>query len=127
MPAGGPPPVNREVTAISAPATTPQVEASFMDEQRKTLKSGFPQDEVDKQKKAYRDQQIVSRSQEQGLMVRIASLEQQGRTMKWDEQMDAKVQALTLEQVNAAFRKRIDPDSIAIVKAGDFQKAGAYK
>jgi len=114
-------------TAISAPANTPKVEASFMDELRKTLKSGFTQDEVDKQKKAYRDQQIVSRSQEQGLMVRIASLEQQGRTMKWDEQMDAKVQALTLEQVNAAFRKRIDPDSIAIVKAGDFQKAGAYK
>ena len=47
--------------------------------------------------------------------------------MKWDEQLDAKVQALTTEQINAAFRRRIDPDAIAIVKAGDFKKAAAYK
>ncbi len=112
--------------AISAPANAPKVEASFMDELRKTLKSGFTAEEVEKQKKAFHDQQIVGRSQEQMLIRRIASLEQLGRTMQWDEQLEAKIQALSAEQINAAFRRRINPDTISIVKAGDFKKAGAY-
>ena len=109
--------------AISAPANTPKVEASFMDELRKTLKIGFTADEVEKQKKAYHDQQTVGRSQEQSLIRRIASLEQLGRTMMWDEQLEAKIQALTVDRINAAFRRGIDPDAISIVKAGDFKKA----
>ena len=112
--------------AISAPANTPKVEASFKDELRKTLKSGFSAEEVEKQKKAYRDQLIVSRSQEQLLIRSIASHEQLGRTLNWDEQLEAKIQALTVERINAAFRRRIDVDAISIVKAGDFKKAGAY-
>ncbi len=35
--------------------------------------------------------------------------------------------ALTLDQVNAAFRKHIDPAAVSIVKAGDFKAAGVYK
>jgi predicted Zn-dependent peptidase len=34
---------------------------------------------------------------------------------------------LTVEQINAAFRKHIDPAALSIVKAGDFKTAGAYK
>ncbi len=41
--------------------------------------------------------------------------------------MEQKIQALTLEQVNAAFRKHIDADAVSIVKAGDFKAAGVYK
>ena len=41
--------------------------------------------------------------------------------------LEAKIQALTLDQVNAAFRKHIDASQISIVKAGDFKAAGVYK
>ena len=34
---------------------------------------------------------------------------------------------LTADQVNAAFRKHIDPNGVSIVKAGDFKAAGVYK
>jgi predicted Zn-dependent peptidase len=37
------------------------------------------------------------------------------------------MQALTLDQVNAAFRKYIKPEEISIVKGGDFKAAGAYQ
>ena len=37
--------------------------------------------------------------------------------------MDAKLQAVTLDDVNAAFRKYIDPEKFTIVKAGDFARA----
>jgi zinc protease len=113
--------------AISAPQNTPKVEASFKDELSKTLKSGFTADEVATAKKAYHDQQIVARSQEQSLVRTIASRDQAGRTMKWDEELEAKIQALTVERVNAAFRRHVDPAAVSIVKAGDFQKAGVYR
>jgi predicted Zn-dependent peptidase len=35
--------------------------------------------------------------------------------------LDAKIEALTVEQINAAFRRNIDPDALSIVKAGDFK------
>jgi zinc protease len=37
---------------------------------------------------------------------------------------EARIQALTLDQINAAFRKYLDPAGVTIVKAGDFKKAG---
>ena len=37
------------------------------------------------------------------------------------EQLEAKVQALTAEQITAAFRTQLDLAGITIVKAGDFK------
>ena len=41
--------------------------------------------------------------------------------------MDAKLEALTVDQVNAAFRKHVNAASLSIVKAGDFKTAGVYQ
>jgi zinc protease len=113
--------------AISNPANTPRVEASFVDELRKVLQGGFTADEVAVARQAYRDAQLVSRSQDSALLNLIASRERQDRTLKWDEQMDAKIQALTPEQINIAFRKHVDPAAISIVKAGDFRASKVYQ
>jgi zinc protease len=56
----------------------------------------------------------------------IATREEFGRTLAWDEQMDAKIDALTVDQVNAAFRRHVILDQLSIVKVGDFKVAGAY-
>ena len=113
-------------SAISAPQNSPKVEASFLDELRKTLAGGFTAEEVAAAKKAYREMRVVGRSQEMGLMLTLAEREHTGRTMKWDAELDAKVEALSAEQVNAAFRRHVDPAALTIVKAGDFRKAGVY-
>ena len=113
--------------AISAPQNTPKVEASFTDELASTLKGGFTAEEVARAQKAIHDQQIVARSQDQNLIRLIATREQSDRTLQWDQQMDAKLQALTADQVNAVFRRVLDPAGLTIVKAGDFEKAGAYR
>ena len=78
-------------------------------------------------KKAYADQRAIARSQDQSIVRALASHEHLGRTMLWDAQFDAKIQALTLDQINAAMRKHLDPAALTVVKAGDFQKAGAYQ
>jgi zinc protease len=40
--------------------------------------------------------------------------------MAFDAELERRVQALTVEQVNAAFRKYLDPSQLSAVKAGDF-------
>jgi zinc protease len=113
--------------AISNPQNTPRVEASFRDELARTLANGFTADEVATAKRALRDERTVARSQDAGLLGLIATREEFDRTLAWDEQMDAKLEALTVDQVNAAFRRHVSLDQLSIVKAGDFQAAGAYR
>jgi zinc protease len=109
------------------PVNGPKVEFSFKDELAKTLKEGFTAKEVENAKKAYLDSRMVSRSQDAALLTLVASHEQLGRTMKWDEQLEQRILALTPKQINAAFRKRVDPAAVTIVKAGDFKAAGVYQ
>jgi zinc protease len=114
-------------TVSCNPVNMPKVEASFIDELKKTVRDGFTQAELDSAKRSYADSRKVARSQENGLAALIASHEQLGRTMLYDEQMEAKIQALTLAQVNSVFRKYLEPTEVTIVKAGDFRKAGVYQ
>ncbi|HEY3823757.1 MAG TPA: pitrilysin family protein [Bryobacteraceae bacterium] len=113
--------------ATSNPANTPKVEASFRDELAKTVADGFTQKEIDEAKKSIHDQRTVGRSQDAQLLTLISSREEFGRTLAWDEQMDAKIAALTVGQVNAALKRHLDPVAISIVKAGDFKTVGAYR
>ena len=55
----------------------------------------------------------------------IANREEFGRTLTWDKQMDAKVDALTIDQVNAAFRLHVTLNQLSMVRAGDFKAEGA--
>jgi zinc protease len=113
--------------AISNPKNSPKVEASFRDELAKTLAGGFTQAELDAAKKAILDERKMGRAQDGGLLRLIEVREDAGRTLTWDEQLDAKLDALTLDQVNAAFRKHVNASAISIVKAGDFNAADVYQ
>jgi zinc protease len=109
------------------PGNGPKVEASFKDELAKTLKEGFTDAEVAKAKQAYLDARMVARSSDAGLLSTLAAHEQRGRTMKWDDDLEAKIRSLTAAQINAAFRKHVDPSALSIVKAGDWKAAGVYQ
>lgn len=109
------------------PAVGPKVESSFMDEIKKVWAAGFTAEEVAAAKKAYLDSRMVGRSTDGALLNLISSNEQLDRPLKWHADLEAKIQALTVEQINAAFKKHIDPNGVSIVKAGDFKTAGVYK
>lgn len=109
------------------PVNGPKVEFSFKDELVRTLKDGFTAKEVEEAKKAYLDNQLVSRSQDAALLSLLASNEQLGRTMKWNGDLEKKIASLTPDQITAAFRKHVDPAALSIVKAGDFKAAGVYQ
>jgi zinc protease len=113
--------------AIAAPQNMPKLEAAFQEELAKALKDGFTADEVEKAKKTWLDERSVGRAEEASVASMLMSRDRWGRTMDWDAKLEAAVAALTLQQVNEAFRHHIDPAALSIVKAGDFKKAGAYQ
>jgi zinc protease len=113
--------------AIANPANAPKAEASFVDELTRTLRDGFTGAELAAAKKTIRDERTQSRASDAGLLNIIGARSQYGRTMVWDQELDAKIEALTLEQVNAAFRRQIKVSDLSIVKGGDFKRAKVYQ
>jgi len=113
--------------AISNPENAPKVEASFMDEVALTIKGGFTPEELAAAKKAWAEERRVSRSQDEPLEGLLAARARWGRTMQFDQDLENKVSALTLDQVSAALGKAISTARLIYVKAGDFKKAGVYQ
>jgi zinc protease len=113
-------------SAISNPKNSPKVEASFRDELRKTLADGFSQKELDGAKTALRDARVLGRSGDAAILNLVMLRAEVDRTLEWDTQLDRKLAALTLDQVNAAFRRHVT-NEVSVVQAGDFKKAGVYR
>ena len=108
--------------AILAPQNVERVQRAFREEIDRAIKEGFTQDEFEQARKGlllFRSQQ---RANDNELVDLLVSRRFVGRTMAYDERIDSQIKALTLDQVNSAFRKYIDPKSIVIVRAGDFAK-----
>lgn len=114
-------------TAIAAPQNMPKVETAFREEVARQLKEGITAEELEKAKKTWLDQRMLDRADDSSLPGELLSLERWERTMDWDAQLEAKVAALTVQQVNDAMARHFDPASISIVKGGDFKKAGVYQ
>ena len=113
--------------ALSNPQNTPKVEASMVDEIKRTLKEGFAADEVAAAQKSWLQERMVGRSEDGQLVGMLANRTRFDRTMEYDKQFEAKVAALTPDQITAAFRKHVDPAALTIVKAGDFKKANVLQ
>lgn len=112
---------------ISAPQNAPKAEASFLDELARTARDGFTAGEVAEAKKSLLESQVVARSQDQNLTRLLGNRQRFDRTMKFDEELEARIAALTTEQVSAAFRRHIDPAGLVVIEAGDFKKAGVFQ
>jgi zinc protease len=109
------------------PGFGPKVEFSFMDELKKVYQNGFSAAELAEAKKAYLDARVIGRSTDASLLTFIALHEQLDRPYTFDKNLEDKIKSVTLEQVNAAFKKHIDPGGVSIVKAGDFKAAKVFQ
>jgi zinc protease len=109
-------------TAIYAPQNVDKLEAAFKEEIDKMVKDGFTAEEVVAAKTGYLQSRQVSRAQDNELAVRLNSYLFLDRTLSWDADLEAKIKALTPQQINDAMRRHINAAKISIVKAGDFKK-----
>jgi zinc protease len=110
--------------AISAPENADRVEASFRDELSIILRDGFSEEEIAIGKVSWAQSQQVNRSQDQALASRLLVLNRYGRTLVWDADLEARVQALTTQDIVGAMRRHLDLSALTIMKGGDFSKAG---
>jgi zinc protease len=110
---------------ISAPQNTAKVEVALKEEMQKVLTEGFNAAELAEAKKAWRQGEEVGRTDDAMLARSLADYLGYERTMAFDKDIEAKVAALTLEQVNQAVKQVFTVDSLSVIAAGDF--AGAAK
>jgi zinc protease len=109
--------------AISAPQNGAKVESDFEDELKRARDTGFTAQELAAAKSGWLQSRQASRGQDPELSMRLATESFWDRTMSWDAKFEARVTALTADEVNAALRKYIDPAKISVIQAGDLSKA----
>ena len=114
-----------QVFAIANPANVSKVEAAFKEELEKALKDGFTQKELDADRDGWLQGRVLQRAEDRSLSGVLVSRDYDGRTLAYDEQLEAKVKALKPEDIVVAMRRTLDVTQMSIVKAGDFKKAAA--
>ncbi len=112
-----------QASAIFAPQNLAKVEAAFRDEVARALKDGFTARELAEGQRSLLNFRRLSRAQDRGIAALWSRNLYLGRTFEVSARVDAAIAALTLEQVNAALRKYIDPARFASAVAGDFKPA----
>jgi zinc protease len=111
------------IGAIAAPQNLRRLDAAVRDELARALSRGFTAAELAGAKSGMLQQRLQNRSEDPVLAAGWAGYLYRGKTFEWSRQFEQKLAAVTLPQLNAAFRKAIDPAKLSVVMAGDEQKA----
>ncbi|MDB6072930.1 MAG: peptidase domain protein [Verrucomicrobiaceae bacterium] len=106
------------VMGTFAPSMLDKGMASTFREIRKWWSEGITAEELDYRKSAVAGQFTVGLETTEGLADQLLLCVQRGFDLKWMDEFPAKVSALTLEQVNGAIKRHLDPEKMATVKAG---------
>ncbi|MET0333718.1 MAG: pitrilysin family protein [Rhizobacter sp.] len=108
-------------SAIFAPQNLAKVEAAFKEELARALKDGFTAQELAEGKRGLLAFRQLSRAQDRNLAGALAGNLDLNRTFAVSARVDEAIGKLTLEQVNAALRKHVKPDSFVTAVSGDFK------
>ena len=110
------------ISAIYAPQNRARIETGILEVLRQVLREGFSDAEVAAAKNGYLALRKLSRTQDGALAGRLAENLYLGRRFAWDADYDAKIAALTPQQIQNALKRHLDPLRLSIVKAGDFTR-----
>ena len=110
-----------DLSAIFAPQNQPKVEAALKEELARSLKDGFTQTELDEGRAGLLNFRRLSRAQDAGIASALAQKLYLDRRYAFDQQVDDAMAKLTLEQLNAVWRKYIQPERLVLAWGGDFK------
>jgi zinc protease len=108
--------------AIYAPENAAKLEQAFLEEINRVRNEGFTDEELKAAKDGWLQSRNVSRAKDNELSGKLNSYLYYDRTMLFDKAFEESVKSLTVEQINNAFRKYIEPSKLSMIKAGDFDK-----
>jgi zinc protease len=115
------------ISAIAAPQNLARVDADVREELARALKDGFTAAELSGAKSGLIQQRIQNRADDGALAAGWTSYLYEGKTYEWSADFERRMMAVTLPQLNAAFRKAIDPARLSVVMAGDQAKMKVVK
>jgi zinc protease len=110
-----------QTAAIYAPQNRAKLEAAFKEEVARALQDGFTAQELREAQSGLLSARRLARAQDASLASALANNLYLGRTFAVSARIDAAIENLTLEQVNAALRQYLTPDQFVWAFAGDFK------
>jgi zinc protease len=111
------------IGAIAAPQNLAKLDAAIREEVARAVKDGFTAAELAGAKSGLMQQRVQNRADDGGLAGGWTSYLYRGRTYEWSAEFEKRLMAVTPEQLNAAFRKAVDPAKMSVIMAGDQSKA----
>ena len=108
--------------AIAAPANMGRLETAFREEIARFVADGVTAEELATAQAGALQQRLQNRAQDATLAGAWAGLLRLDRTFAFSAAFEARLAALTPQDVNAAIRRHLDPARLVVVKAGDFAK-----
>ena len=111
------------ISAIAAPQNLHKLQAAIHEELARALKDGFTAAELAGAKSGMLQERQQNRAKDNVVANGWSHNLYLGRTYAWSQAFEEKLKAATLAQVNAAFRKMVDPAKLSVVMAGDEAKA----
>lgn len=112
-----------QIEATAAPNNLDRVAAAVLEELKRARRDGFTAAEVAHAKSGFLQLQVQIRSEDDQLSLELNRNQFLGRGFLWARTFEERIKALTVDQVNAAFRTWIEPDRLTVVIAGDEQKS----
>lgn len=110
------------MVAIYAPENRQRLETAMREELQRFVTEGVSAEELKNGIQSYLNLRKLSRAQDSVLASGWLSYLETGRTFAWSEKIDQALAALTVDQVNAAIKKYLQPQQFSSVAAGDFEK-----
>ncbi len=113
--------------AITNPENKDKLLKAVQEEIDRLLKDGVTSEELEAAKQGFLQGEQLSRTSDAGLSQILAGTIFANRTMEYHAKFETAITELTVEKVNAALRKYIDPKRLVTAVAGDFAKAAKAK
>ncbi len=111
------------IQAIAAPENVTRLDAALREEIARFVRDGITEAELKGSVNDLLTQRQQGRASDGSVAGLLGSNLYMGRTMAWAAGFDTKLKALTVNDVNAAIRKHIKPETLSVFAAGDFAKA----
>ena len=111
------------IYAISNPQNADQVHEVIQEELIRLLEDGITRTELNEQRSGLLQSRELSRTKDGTLTQTLGTYARASYTMQFASDFEEKIRNLTVDEVNTAMRKHINPKRLQIVIAGDFGKS----
>jgi zinc protease len=108
------------IFAISNPDNAAKVSAAVQEELQRLLRDGITAAELEAAKSGYLQEQQVARSSDAQLAALLEAYAFIKREMSFLERQEQAIRQLSVDDVNTALRKHLQPERLFVVQAGDF-------